>query len=93
MIEEYVPGRELTVAVMDDLLAVAEIMPKTAFYDYDAKYAAGGSNSRACQDYGRHARRGDGAGRRAHAALLPAAFPFRFPLRRHTDRDRLIVLK
>ncbi len=44
MIEEYVPGRELTVAVMgDSALAVTEIVPKMAFYDYDAKYAPGGS--------------------------------------------------
>ena len=44
MVEEYVPGRELTVAVMGDrALAVTEIVPKTAFYDYDAKYAPGGS--------------------------------------------------
>jgi D-alanine-D-alanine ligase len=44
MVEEYVPGRELTVAVMGDRsLAVTEIVPKTAFYDYDAKYAPGGS--------------------------------------------------
>jgi D-alanine-D-alanine ligase len=44
MIEEYVPGRELTVAVMGGkALAVTEIVPKTAFYDYEAKYASGGS--------------------------------------------------
>jgi D-alanine-D-alanine ligase len=44
MVEEYVPGRELTVAVMGDrALAVTEIVPKMAFYDYDAKYAPGGS--------------------------------------------------
>jgi D-alanine-D-alanine ligase len=49
MIEDYVPGRELTVAVMGakDIglraLAVTEIVPKTEFYDYDAKYAPGGS--------------------------------------------------
>ena len=44
MIEEYVPGRELTVAVMGaSALAVTEIVPKTEFYDYDAKYAPGGS--------------------------------------------------
>jgi D-alanine-D-alanine ligase len=44
MIEDYVPGRELTVAVMgDQALAVTEIVPKMAFYDYDAKYAPGGS--------------------------------------------------
>jgi D-alanine-D-alanine ligase len=44
MIEDYVPGRELTVSVMDNRgLAVTEIVPKTPFYDYEAKYAAGGS--------------------------------------------------
>jgi len=44
MVEEFVPGRELTVAVMGDKpLAVTDIVSKTAFYDYEAKYAAGGS--------------------------------------------------
>jgi D-alanine-D-alanine ligase len=44
MIEKYVPGRELTSTVMGDTaLAVTEIVPKTQFYDYDAKYAPGGS--------------------------------------------------
>ncbi|WP_420433522.1 D-alanine--D-alanine ligase [Hyphobacterium sp.] len=42
--EKFIPGRELTVAVMGDkALAVTEIIPKTRFYDYEAKYAAGGS--------------------------------------------------
>ncbi len=45
MVEEYVPGRELTVAVMGDkALAVTEIIANTQFYDYEAKYAAGGSS-------------------------------------------------
>ena len=45
MVEDYVPGRELTVAVMGTkALAVTEIVPNTAFYDYEAKYAAGGSD-------------------------------------------------
>ncbi len=44
MVEKYVPGRELTVAVMGDrALAVTEIIPQTRFYDYQAKYAEGGS--------------------------------------------------
>jgi len=44
MVEEYVPGRELTVAVMGGrALAVTEILARTAFYDYEAKYAEGGS--------------------------------------------------
>jgi D-alanine-D-alanine ligase len=44
MIEEFVPGRELTVAVMGTrALAVTEITTSLEFYDYEAKYAAGGS--------------------------------------------------
>jgi D-alanine-D-alanine ligase len=44
MIEEYVPGRELTVAVMGDrALGVTEITTDLEFYDYEAKYATGGS--------------------------------------------------
>jgi D-alanine-D-alanine ligase len=42
LVEEYIPGRELSVAVMGDrALGVVEITPKTAFYDYEAKYSAG----------------------------------------------------
>jgi D-alanine-D-alanine ligase len=45
MVEEFVPGRELTVAVMGErALGVTEIVPRTAFYDYEAKYAPGGSD-------------------------------------------------
>ena len=44
MVEEFVPGRELTVAVMGmRALAVTEITTNLEFYDYEAKYAAGGS--------------------------------------------------
>ncbi len=44
LVEEFIPGRELTVAVMGDrALAVTEIRTGHEFYDYDAKYAAGGS--------------------------------------------------
>ena len=44
MVEEYIPGRELTVSVMDDrALAVTEIVSANGFYDYEAKYAEGGS--------------------------------------------------
>ncbi len=44
MTERFVPGRELTVAVMGDrALAVTEIATDNTFYDYDAKYADGGS--------------------------------------------------
>ena len=44
MVEAFLPGRELTVTVMGDrALAVTEIIAATAFYDYHAKYAVGGS--------------------------------------------------
>jgi len=44
MIEPYIAGKELAVAVMGDrALTVTEIVPRTGFYDYDAKYADGGS--------------------------------------------------
>ncbi|MDH6267921.1 D-alanine-D-alanine ligase [Rhizobium sp. SG_E_25_P2] len=45
MVERYVAGRELTCGVMGDVaLGVTEVAPQGhAFYDYDAKYAAGGS--------------------------------------------------
>ena len=45
MVERFVPGRELTVAVMGDrALGVCEIVPRGSFYDYTAKYAVGGSD-------------------------------------------------
>lgn len=44
MAEAFIPGRELTVAVMGDrALEVTEIATGNAFYDYEAKYADGGS--------------------------------------------------
>lgn len=42
--ERYIPGKELTCAVMGDApLGVIEIVPTVSFYDYAAKYAQGGS--------------------------------------------------
>lgn len=44
LVEEYVAGRELTVGVMGDrALAVTDITSSHGFYDYESKYAAGGS--------------------------------------------------
>jgi len=43
--EAFAPGRELTVTVMEGkALAVTEIIPKSGWYDYEAKYADGGSH-------------------------------------------------
>ena len=44
MVESLIDGRELTVSVMGDKpLAVTEIRSVTGFYDYQAKYTAGGA--------------------------------------------------
>ena len=50
LIEEYIPGREITVTVLDDVqsgswaLPSIEIVPKTEFYHYENKYVAGATD-------------------------------------------------
>ena len=67
MAEEFVPGRELTVSVLEmsdgpRALCVTDIISNTGWYDYQAKYGAGGSRhvvpadlpeeiTAACHDY------------------------------------------
>ncbi len=42
MLEEFIPGRELTVGILGELaLPVGEIKPKHVLYDYECKYTAG----------------------------------------------------
>ncbi|MBL6863741.1 MAG: D-alanine--D-alanine ligase [Rhodospirillales bacterium] len=44
MIEEFIPGRELTVTVMGDrALAVTEVITESEFYNYETKYTSGAS--------------------------------------------------
>lgn len=44
LVEKYIPGKELTCAVLGEkALDVIEIVAATRFYDYEAKYAPGGS--------------------------------------------------
>ncbi len=44
LVEKFIPGRELTVSVMGDKpMAVTEITTLREYYDYNAKYAHGGS--------------------------------------------------
>ena len=47
LIERYVTGREFTIAVLGNsnakALPVIEIIPKSNFYDFESKYAKGGS--------------------------------------------------
>jgi D-alanine-D-alanine ligase len=70
MVERFIPGRELTCAVIGDMaLGVIDIVSKSSsWYDYRAKYAPGGSQHilpaeipaevyRACQDIARLAHR------------------------------------
>jgi len=71
MVEPYVRGFELAVAVMDGkAVAVTEIVARTGFYDYDAKYSDGGSEhilpARIPDDVAGRAMR---LAERAHAAL------------------------
>lgn len=68
MVEQYIPGRELTASVMGDrALAVTDIITE-GWYDYHAKYSAGGSRhvvpaevpaeiTEACLDYALRAHR------------------------------------
>ena len=68
MVEAYVPGRELTVSVLGDrALCVTDILTG-GWYDYEAKYAPGGSRhvlpaeipddiAAACLDYALRAHR------------------------------------
>lgn len=42
LVEEYIPGREITVAVLNGrALGVTEIRPRDGFYDYENKYTDG----------------------------------------------------
>lgn len=47
LVERYIQGKELTVAVLGneepEALPIIEIVPRNEFYDFDAKYAPGGS--------------------------------------------------
>jgi D-alanine-D-alanine ligase len=45
LVERFVPGREITAAVMGErALGALEIRPHGTFYDYTAKYELGGSD-------------------------------------------------
>ena len=42
LIEEYIPGREIGVGILDDVaLGAIQIVPKVQFYSYQAKYTEG----------------------------------------------------
>jgi D-alanine-D-alanine ligase len=59
MVEPYIPGKELAVAVLGEAggpraLTVTDITPTKGFYDYEAKYAPGGSVHRLPADLPPH---------------------------------------
>ena len=59
MVEPYIPGKELAVAVIGETtgpraLTVTDITPVKGFYDYEAKYAPGGSVHRLPADLPPH---------------------------------------
>lgn len=47
ILERYIPGRELTVGILDErALPVVEIVPRNRFFDFEAKYSKGMSDFR-----------------------------------------------
>jgi D-alanine-D-alanine ligase len=89
IVEKFVPGKELTCAVLgDEALGVIEIVPTTRFYDYEAKYAPGGSkhllpapvSSIVYQEV--RMTGGGGASRAGLSGLKPCGFPLRRSHRR-----------
>ena len=94
MAEEYIPGRELTVAVLGDKpLAVTEITTLREFYDFDAKYAAGGSRHVVPADVPEQVtRKALEAALTAHNALGCRGVS-RSDFRFDEDKDRLVILE
>lgn len=44
LVEQFVPGREFTVAILgDEALPVGEIIPQAEIFDYESKYQPGGA--------------------------------------------------
>lgn len=94
MAEEYIPGRELSVGVMGDrALCVTEIIPLREFYDFDAKYASGGSRHVVPADLpGRVTQAAMEAAIKAHQALGCRGVT-RSDFRYDDERDRLVILE
>ena len=94
MAEEYIPGRELTVAVLGDRpLAVTEITTLREFYDFDAKYAAGGSRHVVPADIPEQVtKQALEAALQAHKALGCRGVT-RSDFRFDEEKDRLVILE
>jgi D-alanine-D-alanine ligase len=94
MAEEYIPGRELTVAVLGDrALAVTEITTLRDYYDFDAKYAAGGSRHVIPAELPAHVTKAAmDAALVAHQAL-GCRGATRSDFRYDEEKDRLVILE
>ncbi|RED54117.1 D-alanine--D-alanine ligase [Aestuariispira insulae] len=94
LVEEFIPGLELTTAVMGDkALAVTELRPLEGFYSYEAKYTDGKTThlcpapipddvAKRCQDYALRAHR-----------ILGCRGVSRADFRYDAAKDRLIILE
>ena len=98
LVEEFIAGKELTVAVLGEeagprALAVTEIVPSVDFYDFDAKYADGGSRhelpAKLPEDVTQSALR---SAERAHAALGCRGLT-RTDFRYDPERQKLAILE
>ena len=94
MAEEFIPGRELTVGVLGDrALAVTEITTLRDYYDFDAKYQAGGSQHVIPANLPAHVTEAAmDAALRAHQTL-GCRGATRSDFRYDDKRDRLVILE
>ena len=94
MAEEYIPGRELTVGVIGDrALAVTEITTLRDYYDFDAKYAAGGSHHVIPADLPDFVTEAALAGALAAHQALGCRGVTRSDFRYDDTEDRLVILE
>jgi D-alanine-D-alanine ligase len=94
MIEPYIAGRELAVGVMNGkAMTVTDIVPRTGFYDYEAKYGEGGSEHILPADLPPHVfEKALELAERAHAALGCRGVT-RSDLRYDDVKDILVLLE
>jgi D-alanine-D-alanine ligase len=94
MIEPYVAGKELAVGVMDGkAMTVTDIIPRTGFYDYEAKYGEGGSTHVVPADLPKHVfEKAMKLAEMAHAALGCRGVT-RADLRYDPVKDILVLLE
>lgn len=94
MVEEFIAGKELTVAVLGDkALAVTEILPSVDFYDFRAKYGEGGSRHNVPAAIPAHVTQAAlEAALIAHRALGCRGLT-RSDFRYDPEKDRLVILE